>query len=155
MDTTPKVKSVSVAGRVVEVREIGWRDALQLVRDISKTLARFVTIKGKDKTQTLDIDLDKIIDGILENEKTALLLVEKSIAASNVADCQQWLSSLTVTQFGALLDAAIEINLSPEVIGTGKMLAGRMTGVLGLGNQSTAQLISSSDPATATATRSA
>lgn len=134
---------VNIQGEVVEVRELTWKDYLAVIKRVTGTALSVVGPGGK-----LDLNAANLTDAITEQEDTLQLVLSKSTGKD-----QEWVAKLSARDACRLLDAAVALNLSEEVLAEGKKLAGKMAGVFGLKKvglkpSSPEPLTTSSPPAT-------
>jgi hypothetical protein len=113
---------VSVRGERVEVREMNWKDSLRAVKEMTGAIMTLVNNKGE-----MVLDKTKIIEALTSQEALASWVIQKSTDKDGA-----WVDSLSTREFLPIIIAVVDLNLSDEVIGSGKTLAGRMGKVLGL-----------------------
>jgi hypothetical protein len=142
-DVLNPVIPVKVRGETVDVRELTWKDYLRAVKDLTGTILKLM---GEGGT-TLVLNREKILEAITAQEDLVGWVIEKSTGKD-----QAFINSLSARELLPLLIAVVDLNLSEEVIGPGKELAGRMGAALGLKTASPESLTTSSAPATKAAT---
>lgn len=116
------VVTVKIRGDSVEVRELTWKHYLRAVKELTDNLLGLMS--GKN---TLELNKEKVVATISAQEE----LVSWVIQASTGKDAA-WVDSLSARELLLLLKAVVDLNLSEELIGVGKGLAGRMADVFGL-----------------------
>ena len=120
-------REIRIAGGVtVTVREMAWPAALEFMRTLSVHVKKLVVpmlASGKVSMQTvLASVVDQLPDLVAGADEVSLLLLRKATDLSPEA-----IQSLGVREAMTILDAAIELNLNPEIIEQGKALAGRVS----------------------------
>jgi len=113
------VKTVQVGGEQIEVREIKWRDAVQFLQELSKQAANFITPQGN-----LQLSADNLPSVVIQSASLIDLLLTKSTGKDSA-----WINDLNPHDVLVLIDAAIELNASPELFARGKTVAGRLKAV--------------------------
>jgi len=115
------VIEVRIGSDRITVRELAWREALAFLQQLA---AAITATLGTDGTFTLTPQsVQTIVAGSAE-------LTEALLCKSCDRDAA-WLARQRTTDILALLDAAIELNLSPEIIDRGKKIAGRVQAAFG------------------------
>lgn len=140
----PVIRVPNIKGGEVDVRELKWRDYLRAIKELTDnvlTFAAAVKSSGDPKkkpepegTKVVDLanvgalilDKDKLIDAVTRSESLAGWV----LAASTGKD-EAWVNDLSGRETMAILKAVVELNLSKEILGTGKELVGHMRGVFG------------------------
>lgn len=117
------VKTVATRGGAVVVRELRWPEALAFLRALATQAGQFLAPDGR-----LELTPETLPRAIHESGA----LVECLLTQATGRDAA-WLQGLAPTDVLALLDAAIELNASPELFARGKTLAGRLQTVFGPG----------------------
>ena len=117
-------------GELVEVRELVWKDCLRAVKEMTDTVLELLGPGGG----TLVLDKDKIVRALGAQENLVTWVLEKSTGRT-----QEWVNALSGRDALCLLRAAVDLNLSDEVLAAGKALAGRMGAVFGQKSKSPAQ----------------
>lgn len=130
---------VEIRGERIEVRELNWKDYSRAIKELTGSAMKLLGTGG-----TLVLDKEKIIQAIGEQESLIQWVVEKSTGRDS-----KYVSSLSTREILPLISAVVDLNLSEEVLGAGKKLAGQMGGIFGLKIQSLKPSITSSAPATA------
>ena len=141
-------------GTVVRVRELTWKKYLWAIRRV--TTSAIPVIAGKDgsinvaEIGKINIDVQKVLNALLEQEETVTVVLKDSIAEEDQKDLD--VDQLSARDTMALLTVVVELNLSEEVLGAGKELAVRMAAVFGSMTNSQGRSTSSSPTATASKT---
>lgn len=145
------MKPVTLSGgKVVRLRELTWKKYLWAIRRITSTVIPLLA--GKDGSVNLadlgkvTIDPEKIVAALSEQEETVTVVLKDS-APEDLTD--EVIENLSGRDTMLLLAVVVELNLSPEVLGAGKELAGRMAAVFGSMTASQGPAISSSPTGTA------
>jgi hypothetical protein len=116
-------RQVRVQSGTWEVRELLWRDYLATVKRMADLILRFVSDGGGGK-YSLIFEADKLIAGIADTEGLAEWLIAKSTGKP-----KEDIEALTASEALSLLAAVVDLNLSDELIASGKALAGRVRAV--------------------------
>ena len=122
------VRTISVRGKTVEVRELTWRDSMRAVKELTGWVMKLLGgQKGKLTADSVTLDKDSIVEALTTQEDLVAWAMEKStnLSADEV-------SSLTLGEAIPIVQAMVDLNLSEEVLGPGKALAGRLGQVFGL-----------------------
>lgn len=146
-DVLNAVRLVKVRGEQVEVRELTWKDYVRAVKQMTGTILGLIGDGGKISMDAIVLNREKLTEAIGAQEDLVAWVLAKSTSRD-----QAWVDSLSAREVLPLLDAVIELNLSPEVIEQGKKLAGQMGEAFGLKKASVAPATISSAPATASVT---
>lgn len=115
------VRELQIGKETIQVRELAWREALQFLQQLAAAITEKL---GTDGTLTLT---PESVQGMVAGSAE---LTEALITKSCGRD-RQWLGEQRAGDVLALLDAAIELNLSPEIIDRGKRIAGRVQAAFG------------------------
>jgi hypothetical protein len=110
------VKTVAAGGELVEVRELRWPDALAFLQALARQAGQFITPDGR-----LEFTAETLPRAVRESGALIDCLLTKATGREAA-----WLQNLAPVDVLALLDAALELNASPELIARGKTLAGRL-----------------------------
>jgi hypothetical protein len=121
LDILNPVVNATVAGEKVAVREMAWRDSLEFLSMLSEHGTKMVSEEGK-----FAFNLKRLGELIQSSEELANFLILKSTGRD-----AEWLNALPFREGLELLDAAISINLSPEMFATGKKVEGRLRSLFG------------------------
>jgi hypothetical protein len=113
------VKTISIGGETVEVRELRWPEALGFLEELAKQAGQFLTSDGR-----LTFQADQLSRIIQESGGLVEYLVTKATGKDS-----GWLNARTPVEVLEVLQAAIELNVSPELFARGKALAGRLQSV--------------------------
>lgn len=116
------VRRIDVRGELITVKELVWKDCLQAVREMTATVLQLLGPGGT----TMVLDKEKIVAAITQQEQLVTWVLEKATGKP-----QDWIATLRPRELLPLVEAAVELNLSDEVVKSGKALAGRMGGVFG------------------------
>jgi len=116
------VKTVVVRGETVTVSELTWPKAMQLLNLVAKHVGGLLDARGN-----IDLSAERLAELAANTEGLASFLILESTGKG-----QDWLNELTAPEALDVLDAAVELTLSPELIGRGKKVAGRVRDALGL-----------------------
>jgi hypothetical protein len=98
----------------VTVREMLWPDALAFLRKLGTYLEKFMNEKGE-----MRVDLGLITEVITATDELATMLIAKSIGKD-----EAWLAALSMSQGLEILGAALEVNLTEDLLEKGKKIAG-------------------------------
>ena len=121
-DILNPILRVNVKGVDVEVRELSWKDHVRAIKELTSTVIELLK-EGKGS----EFNAETIIEAITKQETLAAWVIAKSTGNDSA-----WVDSLSAREALAILCAVVELNLTEEVIGRGKALAERMSGVFGL-----------------------
>ena len=139
--STPSVlnplATVQIRGESITVKELVWKDYLRAMKDMTGAI---LSILAKDGTIVLN--REKIIEAITAQEELVSWVLQRSTGKD-----AKWVDSLSAREFLPLLEAVVDLNLSEEVVGQGKRVAGRLGQVLALKKISLAPSTTSSGPA--------
>ncbi|MBI5771921.1 MAG: hypothetical protein HZA93_29380 [Verrucomicrobia bacterium] len=130
MSTTPTILrptiTVTLASGPVELRDLPWQDALEFLRRLSShakdILASATAGDGRVDLQAL---LPKLTELVTNVGELSTFLLTKSAGKD-----EEWLKQFGTLETMALLDAALEVNLSDGLLALGKKVAGRLARVL-------------------------
>ena len=137
------VRTVQLRAQAVDVSELTWKDYLRAVKMLASTVSKLLTPDGK-----VNSDPAAVVSAIADQEALASFVVSRATKRD-----EKWVEQLSLQDMLTLLTAVVEMNLTEEIIGTGKALAGRMGGILTSKKPLPGQQTTSSGPAdTASAT---
>lgn len=133
---------VQLRGDRITVKELTWKAYISAVKQLTGTILQFVGSDGN----TITLTKDTLLNAISEQEGLIETLVHESTGKET-----DWIRGLSGREMLSILEKVIELNLTEEVVGMGKKLAGRLTTAMGLElkSQSPALSISSSPKVTA------
>lgn len=146
-DVLNPVRTVKIRGQDIEVKELTWKDYLRAVKDLTGSVIKLFGQKIELQKGEITLNRDRLIEIIGEQETLVQWVLEKSTGQP-----KEFIAGLSAREVFPLIEAVVDLNLSEEVTGPGKMLAGRMGDILGLKKVSVAPSITSSAPATPSAT---
>ena len=109
-------------GLKLTVRELSCLAATKFFRDLVKVAGNLVSLDAKGGVQ---VRIDNLGAVVADSEELSLALVTAATGLSR-ADIE----ALPFTAFLELLDACLEVNLTPEVLGLGKRIGRRITDVV-------------------------
>lgn len=141
-DVLNPVVTVKIRDELIEVKELTWKDYLRAVKEMTDAILKLLNGKGE-----FALDRDKVVEALGAQENLIAWVAEKCTGRD-----QKWVGSLKGREMLALLRIIVDLNLSEEVIGSGKAVAGRMGEVFGVKKLSLAPSITSSAPAIPSAT---
>lgn len=131
MDVLNPVKTITIAGgRQVKVKEMNWRDGMEFL----KRLGGYMGQLASSEDGKVSVDLSKMSVLVIGTKELADHLLTRATGLS-----QEEVDALDCSQALELLDAAIALNVSADLIERGKKVAGRVTGAFGLMNGGSAQ----------------
>lgn len=133
------VITVKVRGEQIEVRELTWKDYIRAIKELSGSLLKLVSDGGN----AVSLTKENVLEALSSQEDLVQWVTEKSTGRE-----AEWVKGLGGKDMVFILAAIVELNLSDELVASGKDLAGRMGKVFGLRNLSLAPSITSSAPAT-------
>jgi hypothetical protein len=105
----------------VQVRELAWPEAIQFLQLLSGHAGKMIGEDGK-----LKVDFSKISALVTSSQEVSEFLMLKSTGRD-----QAWLAQLSFRECLDVLDAALSINLSPEMFNAGKKIEGRLRSLFG------------------------
>ncbi|MES2692666.1 MAG: hypothetical protein V4773_04275 [Verrucomicrobiota bacterium] len=117
--------TVTLQSGDVTVRDLPWQDALEFLRKLSghaKELLASSTSDGRVDISTLLPRLTDLVTNVQELSQFLLL--------SSTGKDEAWLKGLGTIEAMAVLDAALEVNLSDGLLELGKKVAGRLARVM-------------------------
>jgi hypothetical protein len=116
------VTELTVAGQLVTVRELRWAEALEFLQKLGAHAGQAITIgaDGRIETALTAERLTGIVTGAGE-------LCDYLVVKSTGRDAG-WFHALSASDALAVLDAALALNLSDEIIGRAKKLLARFAG---------------------------
>lgn len=147
MNTTdalnPVIRVPNIQGASVDVKELRWRDYLRAIKELTTSiLALLAEPKPAGKGQepeseegfsfdlgggkVMKVGKERLLQAIATNEELVLWVLQASTGKD-----AQWVEACSGREVLALLAAVVELNLSREVVGSGKALADHMRGVFG------------------------
>jgi hypothetical protein len=130
LDILNPVVELTVRNEKLLVRELPWPDALQFLQLLSGHAGKMIGEDGRMK-----IDFGRLSALVTSSQEVSEFLMLKSTGRD-----QAWLAQLSFRECLDVLDAALSINLSPEMFNAGKKIEGRLRSLFG------------SEPATSTTT---
>jgi hypothetical protein len=113
----PQVKLELSVGDVV-VTEMKWAAALAFIKKLAGHIGQLAKADG-----SFGIEFERLPELVVNTQE----LAQELIAQSTGHDAD-WINGLGTTDFLRVLDKALEVNLSQEVIGLGKSVGGRLQG---------------------------
>ena len=124
----PEIEVTLADGKII-VRDLPWQDALKfigLLAGHAKTLLAAVAKPAADGKFAVDMEMlmPKLADLITNADELADFLLTRSTAKDSA-----WLKSRSTLEVFALLDAALEVNLSDGLLELGKKAGGRLARV--------------------------
>jgi hypothetical protein len=111
-------KELKIGGQTVIVRELAWPHATEFLSSLGKHVGELYDSAGKVK-----FGLSEIGDVIKNSAELSTYLLEKSTGRP--------VGDFSLGAGLEVLDTALELNLSEEIMAKGKKLAGRFQGVIG------------------------
>lgn len=123
-DVINPVLVVRVRGEAIDVRELKWRDALRLVKDITNSLTELLA--KRNAGGQFELAAEDIIAAITKTEDVAAWSIQASTGKPS-----EWVNELSTKEAMQVIDAIVQLNLSPDVVGSGKELAGHLSAVFG------------------------
>lgn len=119
LDILNPVVHAVIAGEKVPVREMPWKDTMEFLGMLSQHGTKMVSEEeGKVK---FTLDMRRLGELIQSSEELATFVILKSTGRE-----PDWLNKLPFREGLELLDAALSINLSPEMFASGKKVEGRL-----------------------------
>jgi hypothetical protein len=116
----PSVKVLTSLGQI-EVRELRWADALTFLKMLSAHSQHFL------EDGRFNFNLGKMVELITGACELSAFLLEYS-----VVDAEMEISAMPFHDALLLLDAALEVNLSPEILALAKKTAARFAPASGV-----------------------
>ncbi|MBI5689241.1 MAG: hypothetical protein HZC55_04030 [Verrucomicrobia bacterium] len=122
----PEITVTLSTGPVV-VRDLPWQDALEFLRRLSLQAKEILAHAVSPDTGRIDLAqlLPKLSDLVSGAGELSLFLLTRSTGKD-----EEWLRQHGTLETLALLDAALEVNLSDGLIELGKKAAGRLARVM-------------------------
>lgn len=130
MEVLNPVKAITIAGREVKVKEMNWRDGMEFLKRLGGYMGQLAT--GDDGK--VSVDLRKLSELVTGTKELADHLLTRATGLT-----QEEVDALDCSQALELLDAAVALNVSADLIARGKRVAGRVSGAFGLSNSSGAK----------------
>jgi hypothetical protein len=109
-------KEIKVHGDVITVQEMRWPDAVDFFNRLASGISLFLDEKGQ-----VSINPKAITQMVTSSAELSTLLILRSTGKD-----EAWLKQIGVCAALDVLDLALELNLSEELIAKGKKLAGRV-----------------------------
>jgi hypothetical protein len=126
----PKTKELTLHGQKITVREMRWMDARQFLNKLAAQAGAFFDVQESPETGInvkFVFDLPRLIGVIKDCGELADFLLTKSTGQP-----EAWLQEISLTDGLQVLDAALELNVSEEIItALKKTVAGMATAVRG------------------------
>lgn len=130
----PEITVTLRAGAVV-VFDLPWQDALEFLKKLSG-YANQLLAAGNGGTVSIDTLLPRLVELIGNADELSTFLILKSTGKD-----EAWLKGtlkdgggreggLSTLEFLTVLDAALQVNLSDELLALGKKVAGRLARVM-------------------------
>jgi len=110
------VEVLTLNGEAVEVSELKWPDAVAWLGQLGQGLAKYVGSTGR-----LGIDLGELTALVMDSAELSESLVLKSTGKP-----KEWLASISCGQFLAVLDTALKLNLSDDLLDRAKKIGARL-----------------------------
>jgi hypothetical protein len=107
----------------VTVRELAWRDALELIRMLADALSKLAA----DGDLTMDNLRERLPALVLEAEA-----VSDFVAVKSTGRDPGWLADLPVRDAMTVLDEALALTLNDEVLARAKKLGSRLGSMTGM-----------------------
>jgi hypothetical protein len=117
------VKSLTIAGQEVTVKELPWFEAIEFIKKLSGFIGSLIDANG-----TLRVDIGAVTEMIVSTDELATTLITKTTGKDS-----EWVKTLSLSDALSLLDTALALNLSDEIIQKGKSIAGRFRRFAGEG----------------------
>lgn len=108
-------KELTIAGETITVRELSWMDALDFIKQLAGYLGSLVDAAGNFR-----INIGTIADLVVTTNELALKLIAKTTGKDAA-----WIEALSLGDMLELIDIALALNLSDEILAKGKKIAGR------------------------------
>jgi hypothetical protein len=124
LETLNPVRDVRLGTETIQVKELCWREALEFLQRLATSVACVLNEQGKFVPTAQAFE--QLVVG--SAELTELLLTRAT------GRDRDWLAQRSVAEVFALLDVALELNLSEDLITRGKRLAERVRGAFGSSN---------------------
>lgn len=124
IDPINPVLTVRVRGEAVDIKELKWRDSLRLVKSITDSLTELLA--KRNAGGQLELGAEDIVTAITKTEDVAGWLIEATTGKPT-----EWVNGLSTREAMQVLSAAVKLNLSEDVIGSGKELAGHLSAAFG------------------------
>ncbi len=123
-NTLSAVTTLTVNGKTIEVRELRWRDYAHAVQMLTGSLLKLFA--GK-KGESITANREEIVEAIEVQQELIAWAITKSTHLT-----ESEVSELSTREVLPIISAMIDLNLSEEITGPGKKLAGQMAHLLGL-----------------------
>ncbi|MEW6306273.1 MAG: hypothetical protein AB1705_22630 [Verrucomicrobiota bacterium] len=120
------VRTVNVQGEAVEVRELRALDALQFFKLLSAHAGKLVNDQGN-----ITLSLDRLVELVSGVEELARYLLLKSTGRD-----EAWLRGVSFGESLDVLDAALELNLTEDLLKKARRLGDRVKALFGQGKPS-------------------
>lgn len=112
----------------ITVRELSWKEQRQMLARIESQLQQLL---GAQKSADRADAAAGIVSLIKDSQELSELIVRQTCRAPSGAELPaEWVDELSLTEFFALLDVALELNVSTLAAGT-KKTYGRITSFVG------------------------
>lgn len=109
------VREIAISTGMIQIKEMPWMQALKFIKMLSDHCKTFQQPDGSFKFETAR--LAELIAGI---EHVSFFLLLHSTGKDN-----QWVESLPLGDALLVLDAALSLNISPEIMGRAKKIGSR------------------------------
>jgi ribosomal protein L28 len=103
-------RELKINGETVVVKELRWSEALAFLKNISAHVGKIFTIDAQGKVRT-ELNMEKLEDIITGSEELTAFLVEKSTGKT-----KEWFDGLSMSQALEVLDTAVDLNLSEQIL---------------------------------------
>ncbi len=121
MSVLNPVKTVKVQGADVEVRELRALDLLAFFKLVGEHAKKFLNDKGD-----VVFNIEKLIEVVNSSEELVEFLILKSTGCD-----AEWFRTISPGELLDLLDAAIELNLSEDLLKKAARLGDRLKAIFG------------------------
>ena len=108
-------KEVNIGDQTVKVRELKWSDTLEFLKQLGGYIGKLMNEKGE-----VAVTPDLIVEMVTSTDELTTSLLRRCTDLEVEAIAQ-----LPMTAALDLVDAALELNLSDDLIAKGKNIAGR------------------------------
>ena len=133
--------TVALSCGTVTVRELRRKDATLFLVKLGAAASAYIT-KDADGTIRLNLDLSKLTELITQSDELANFLAARSSGLT-----YEQIGELSMSEFLTLLNAALELNLSDDLLAIAKKTAGLLAkAVPGTRTQTGPQASTSSSP---------
>lgn len=110
----------------MEVRELPWKAHIRIIKELTSHVKELLSAQ-RGPSGEIELDVDVIVSKIASMEDLTSWVMQQATGKDAA-----WVEGLSGREALIILTETVKLNLSPELVGAGKELAGHMGAVFGL-----------------------